>query len=90
MSGAQALAKELAGSLSVAESGLQESASHVALREQLELQQYEAEKMVTWFRNALQACTKKPAPFEDVQQYADWTARLALVRDRLERFGWSR
>jgi hypothetical protein len=69
------------GALSPAELEMCEPESHRLLRIQLEDQAYEAEAMVKWYSERLQT----PAPWELIQEYGQWVARLALVRDKQER-----
>jgi hypothetical protein len=66
-----------------------ESESHRTLRLQLSDQQYEAEKMAEWYEVKTKSYHDRPAPWEYVKAFAYWTARLALVRDRMERMGFT-
>ena len=80
---------ETLGELSSAEQSIADapkSESQRLMKLRLEDEEYEAEKMVEWYE--LRAKERTPT-WENVQGFAHWTARLALIRDRLERMGWA-
>lgn len=72
------------GVLSPSECEIAETESHRHLRLQLEGERHEAEAMRKWYHDKLRGGSPL---WEFIQGYADWTGRLALVRDRQERFG---
>lgn len=57
-----------------------------SLRSHLVVEMQDAEEMARIFEQKIKANTLPP--WEDIQLFAYWTARLALARDRWERFGF--
>ena len=67
-----------------------ESPSVRAVRLQLEDQLYEAEKLTEWFQHQISTHTTDMQLVGLIRDFADWSAKRALIRDRLERFGFRR
>jgi len=64
----------------------------VVLRSQLEREQEDAERRAGWYEVTIKGLLSEgaPVPWEYIRDYADATAKLVLVRDRIDRFGLRR
>lgn len=65
------------------------SESERELSDVLEMELYEAQKMREWFAAEIQSRLTKhdPISWEHIKQFAEWTGRLVLIKDRKERMG---
>jgi hypothetical protein len=79
---------ELAGALAPAEASAREKEAHRILREQLGDQKYEAVKMREWYEAELKRRLPPGFKWDDVQAYAEWTAREVAIRDQMDRMGF--